>query len=33
MASAMDAAVVGVVGRTFLLYRPNPERKDRIRLP
>jgi RNA-binding protein len=33
LASAMDAAVVGVVGRTFLLYRPNPERKDRIRLP
>jgi RNA-binding protein len=33
LASASDAALVGVVGRTFLLYRPNLERKDRIRLP
>ena len=33
LASAAGAALVGVVGRTFLLYRPNPERKDRIRLP
>jgi RNA-binding protein len=33
LASAADAALLGVVGRTFLLYRPNPERKDGIRLP
>jgi RNA-binding protein len=33
LAAAGDAALVAVVGRTFLLYRPNPERKDRIRLP
>jgi RNA-binding protein len=33
LASAADASLVGVVGRTFLLYRPNAERKDRIRLP
>src|SRR5436305_11735682 len=32
LALAAGAALVGVVGRTFLLYRPNPERKDRIRL-
>src|SRR3954454_18305542 len=32
LALAADAALVGVVGRTFLLYRPNPERKDPIRL-
>lgn len=33
LAAAAGAVLVGVVGRTFLLYRPNPERKDRIRLP
>jgi RNA-binding protein len=33
LAEASAAALLGVVGRTFLLYRPNPERKDRIRLP
>jgi RNA-binding protein len=27
------AALVGVVGHTFVLYRPNPELKERIRLP
>jgi RNA-binding protein len=32
LAMAADASLVGVVGRTILLYRPNPERKDRIRL-
>src|SRR5438105_546250 len=32
LALAAGAALVGVVGRTFLLYRPNPERKDQIRL-
>jgi RNA-binding protein len=32
LALAANAALVGVVGRTFLLYRPNPERKDPIRL-
>jgi RNA-binding protein len=33
LAEANSAALVAVVGRTFLLFRPNPERKDRIRLP
>jgi RNA-binding protein YhbY len=33
LASAANAALVGAVGHTFLLYRPNPERKDRILLP
>jgi RNA-binding protein len=33
LADASGAALIGVVGRTLLLYRPNPERKDRIRLP
>ena len=33
LANGSGAALVGVVGRTLLLYRPNPERKDRIRLP
>lgn len=32
LAAGADAALVGVVGRTLLLYRPNPERKDPIRL-
>ena len=33
LAHATGAILVGVVGRTFLLYRPNPERKDRITFP
>jgi RNA-binding protein len=33
LAEAGGASLVGVVGRTLLLYRPNPERKDRLRLP
>jgi len=35
MAEAASATVVGVVGKTFVLYRPNPEmkEKDRIELP
>ena len=33
LAELADAAVVGVVGKTFVLYRPNPELKERIELP
>jgi RNA-binding protein len=33
LAKSSGALLVGVVGRTFLLYRPAPERKDPIRLP
>ena len=33
LAGEARAAVVGVVGQTFVLYRPNPELKDRIELP
>ena len=33
LAADTGAALVGVVGRTFLLYRPNSELKDRIKLP
>lgn len=33
MAGETEAEVVGVVGRTFVLYRPNPELKERIELP
>jgi RNA-binding protein len=33
LAGQAEAALIGVVGRTFLLYRPNPERKDPLRLP
>jgi RNA-binding protein len=33
LAGETDAALVGVVGRTFLVYRPNPQPKDPIRLP
>ena len=33
MAAAVDAVLVGVVGGTMLLYRPNPELKERIVLP
>jgi len=33
LAAASRAAVAGVVGRTFVLYRPNPELKERLRLP
>jgi len=30
LAEAAGAALVGVVGHTFVLYRPNPELKERI---
>ena len=30
---AAKAQVVGVVGKTFVLYRPNPDLKERIELP
>ncbi len=33
MAEAARAAVVGVVGKTFVLYRPNPDLKEPIVLP
>jgi RNA-binding protein len=33
MAAAAGAVLVGVVGHTFVLYRPNPELKERIELP
>ena len=33
VAEAAGAALVGVVGRTFVLYRPNPDVKRRIELP
>jgi len=33
MADQANAVLVGVVGKTFVLYRPNPELKDRIELP
>jgi RNA-binding protein len=33
MAAAAAATLVGVVGRTFVLYRPNPDLKERIELP
>jgi RNA-binding protein len=33
LAAAADAVLVGVVGGTMLLYRPNPELKERIELP
>ncbi len=33
LARRSRAAVVGGVGLTFLLYRPNPDLKDRIELP
>lgn len=33
MARDARAELVGVVGQTFVLYRPNPELKDRIELP
>ena len=33
MAEAARAELVGVVGKTFVLYRPNPELKERIELP
>jgi RNA-binding protein len=33
MATAASAQVVGVVGKTFVLYRPNPDLKERIELP
>jgi RNA-binding protein len=33
MAEAANAVMVGVVGKTFVLYRPNPDLKERIELP
>ena len=33
LAEATHSDVAGKVGFTFLLYRPNPELKDRIALP
>ena len=33
LAHAAGAVVVGVVGNTFVLYRPNPDLKERIELP
>jgi len=33
LAQGVDAALVGVVGKTFVLYRPNPDLKERIELP
>ena len=33
LAEEGNAMLVGVVGKTFVLYRPNPELKERIELP
>jgi RNA-binding protein len=33
MAREAKADMVGAVGQTFVLYRPNPELKERISLP
>jgi RNA-binding protein len=33
LAEASGAVLVGAVGRTALLYRPNPDLKERIELP
>lgn len=33
IAEASHSQVVGVVGKTFVLYRPNPDLKERIELP
>jgi len=33
LAEEANAELVGVVGKTFVLYRPNPEMKERIELP
>lgn len=33
MATEAAATLVGVVGHTFVIYRPNPELKERIELP
>lgn len=33
LAEATDSEVAGKVGFTFLLYRPNPDLKERIELP
>lgn len=33
LARAARSELVGVVGHTFVLYRPNPELKERIELP
>jgi RNA-binding protein len=33
LANECRAGLVGVVGKTFVLYRPNPDLKERIELP
>lgn len=33
LAAQTDSAVAGVVGRTFVLYRPNPKLEEPLRLP
>jgi RNA-binding protein len=33
LASGTKSDVVGVVGKTFVLFRPNPDLKERIDLP
>jgi RNA-binding protein len=33
LAEEARAELVGVVGKTFVLYRPNPDLKERIELP
>ena len=33
LAESTRSNVVGMVGKTFVLYRPNPEMKERIELP
>ncbi len=33
LATASGAALIGIVGHTFVLYRPNPKLKAPIRLP
>jgi RNA-binding protein len=33
LAEAAQADLVGVVGKTFVLYRPNPDLKERVNLP
>jgi RNA-binding protein len=33
LAEQAGAALVGVVGHTFVLYRPNPDLKERLELP
>jgi RNA-binding protein len=33
LANECRAGLVGVIGKTFVLYRPNPDLKERIELP